>query len=231
MNTTESTTVLVCGLVCVVAAIVGGGVTAAGWQFPIVNSVRRQMILSIFGLILIGLSVFGHPQPIVTQVPGSGSIQKPPKATERNVDQFRDNLFVIIDDVQNGFRSTTAPPLSGALRGRLCNELTGFTAGGSLEVKSACYDYDLDGKQSDTFDGLVDKVRHALGDSWYEESFIDHGHVSPSPQKRVEFTSPGQRTAVDVFEGYAYAPSTKQWSHQLQVWVKDLKAKPIIVKD
>ena len=232
---TLNTTVLLCGLVCVVSAIVGGGLTAAGWQFPIVNSVRRQMLLGIFGLILIGISVFGRPHPKPTPVPGSGSSQQPPQAPKSDVDQFRDSLFVIIDDSQNGFKGTTdsdghrlVPPLRGALRGKINTELTGLTAEGSLEVEYASYDYDLNGQHPDTFEGLVDKVRRALGNSWSENSFVEHQHGS---QQRVWFTSPGGRTEVDVFDGYSLVPSTQQWIHLLQVWVKDLKAKPIIVKD
>jgi hypothetical protein len=216
LTTAESTTVLVCGLTCVVAAIVGGGVKAAGWQFPIVNSVRRQMILGIFGLILIGISVFGRPHPDLTPGAGSDSTKESPPAPKSSVNQFRDDLFVIIDDAQNGFKSITdsdghrlVPPLPGALRGQLHKELTGITADGSLAVEFACYDYDLDGKQWDTFDGLVDKVKHAIGDSWSENSFVEHQN-NPAPQQRVWFTSPGQRSEVDVFEGYTYAPSTKQ---------------------
>lgn len=237
MNATQSTTVLACGLVCVVAAIVGGGVTAAGWQFPIVNSIRRQTILGVFGLILVGISLFGRGQfPDEAKEAHHSARQTSPNPAPE-ITKFRDDLSVIIDDAQAGFNSTTdgngnrlVPTLTGALRGQLCEEPKDLTADGTLYVDFACYDFDLDGKPSGTFAGLVDKVKRSVGDSWSQETRVE-GKASPAPQQEVTFTSPGNRTEVDVFDSYAYSPSTRQWTHQLQVWVKDLRAKPVLRKD
>jgi hypothetical protein len=51
------------GSVCVVAAIVGGGVHALGTDLPIVGSLLRQLLLGLFGLVLIlfGLALIGIP--------------------------------------------------------------------------------------------------------------------------------------------------------------------------
>lgn len=45
-------TLLGVGIACVIAAIVGGGLKAFGLELPIVNSVKRQTLLGLFGLAL-----------------------------------------------------------------------------------------------------------------------------------------------------------------------------------
>ena len=44
------------GLACIVAAIVGGGVTLFGGKFPLISSPKRQVLLALFGA---GLCVAG----------------------------------------------------------------------------------------------------------------------------------------------------------------------------
>lgn len=44
---------LMLGVVCVVAAIVGGGLKALGAELPLVKSLRRQVLLGAFGVFLI----------------------------------------------------------------------------------------------------------------------------------------------------------------------------------
>lgn len=48
-----ATTLLTTGLLCVFAAIVGGGLQAFGAKVPIIESTRRQLVLSIFGVVLL----------------------------------------------------------------------------------------------------------------------------------------------------------------------------------
>jgi hypothetical protein len=38
------------GVLCIIAAIVGGGLKASGMEIPILKSVSRQVILGAFGL-------------------------------------------------------------------------------------------------------------------------------------------------------------------------------------
>lgn len=47
---------LVAGLVILLAAICGGGLKAAGVEFPLLYSVKRQVALGVLGAVLIGLS-------------------------------------------------------------------------------------------------------------------------------------------------------------------------------
>ena len=41
------------GLVCVAAAIVGGGLTAKGISVPVISSIPRQALLAIFGVVVV----------------------------------------------------------------------------------------------------------------------------------------------------------------------------------
>jgi hypothetical protein len=218
MNTAENTTVLACGLVCVVAAIVGGGVTAAGWQFPIVNSVRRQMILGIFGLALVGVALFSRSEPknntasnVGSKDSGSQSVQPP-----NDIDKFRDSLTMIIEAAPDGYASIKDRNSNSLVRmlPRAVSGELGVDYRDSHEYPFAFYEFD----HNDTFENLVAKVKRALGNSWSENSFSDKEHF---PQRRYWFTSPEQRTEVDVFEGY-----TVQQIYTLNVSVKYLKAKP-----
>jgi len=54
-------TLAVLGAACVVAAIVGGGFTAAGSSFPIINSLARQVLLAAFGLVLLVVGWLWRP--------------------------------------------------------------------------------------------------------------------------------------------------------------------------
>lgn len=47
------TTLLLLGIACIVAAIVGGGLRAVGFEFPLLKSLPRQTILAVLGVILI----------------------------------------------------------------------------------------------------------------------------------------------------------------------------------
>jgi hypothetical protein len=48
-----NTTLLSAGIVCVIAAIVGGGLKAFNIEIPALNSLRRQLMLGLLGLVLL----------------------------------------------------------------------------------------------------------------------------------------------------------------------------------
>jgi|ERR1700723_325347 len=56
-------TILVFGIVCVIAAIVGGGVKLIGHEIPLLSQWWRQLLLGLFGLVLIivALCCVGRP--------------------------------------------------------------------------------------------------------------------------------------------------------------------------
>jgi len=68
-------TVLTLGLVCITAAIVGGGLKAFKIEVPVIASVKRQLLLAGFGIVL--LAGFGV-------VPPGG---RPPKKTLRDLQE------------------------------------------------------------------------------------------------------------------------------------------------
>lgn len=55
------TTIFFLGIACIIAAIVGGGLKAVGFEFPLLKSLPRQIILAALGLILIFVSKSVHP--------------------------------------------------------------------------------------------------------------------------------------------------------------------------
>jgi len=52
-----STTLITAGVACIIAAIIGGGLKAFGIEIPLLQSKKRQVLLGILGIILIGLSI------------------------------------------------------------------------------------------------------------------------------------------------------------------------------
>jgi hypothetical protein len=57
------TTFLTVGIVCLIAAIVGGGLKAFGLDMPVVNSVPRQVVLGVLGAAFVAISIWLIPVP------------------------------------------------------------------------------------------------------------------------------------------------------------------------
>ena len=66
------TTLLLLGIACIIAAIVGGGLRAVGFEFPPLKSLPRQIILAMLGVILIivskSIQPSVQPKPIITHL-------------------------------------------------------------------------------------------------------------------------------------------------------------------
>lgn len=80
------TTLLTVGLVCVIAAIVGGGLRAFQIELPGIASVRRQALLGGFGILLIVLALVGvtrfedpasRPSTTAATAPAAETTQRP----------------------------------------------------------------------------------------------------------------------------------------------------------
>lgn len=52
-STFMANTLLTTGLLCVIAAIIGGGIEALGGKVPVIESLKRQIALGVFGIILL----------------------------------------------------------------------------------------------------------------------------------------------------------------------------------
>ncbi len=66
---------LTAGIVCVVGAIIGGGLKAFGIDLPFFTSNKRQAVLAIFGVILIFGSIYINPKRGTGPGPSDGHNQ------------------------------------------------------------------------------------------------------------------------------------------------------------
>ena len=88
------TTLLIFGLVCLISAVIGGGLKARGIEIPVVDSVPRQVVLFFLGVILVGVSLLvdggvprgGSPLPTSSE-PGTA-----PARTGQSAPQSRSGL-------------------------------------------------------------------------------------------------------------------------------------------
>jgi hypothetical protein len=77
-----SETLVATGLACIIAAIVGGGLKAAGNEFPPIASLRRQVLLGALGLVLVPLGLTA-PWDDDDPAPDGPTATKPGEPTPR----------------------------------------------------------------------------------------------------------------------------------------------------
>lgn len=53
----ENNLLIIMGIGCIVAAIIGGGFRFFEMEIPLINSIKRQILLGLFGLVLISPTV------------------------------------------------------------------------------------------------------------------------------------------------------------------------------
>lgn len=78
-------TLVLLGIACVIAAVVGGGVKLSKIELPTVASVRRQILLAAVGIVLAIGGLFFFPEPFVSMDNGTGltresNIEKNPQS-------------------------------------------------------------------------------------------------------------------------------------------------------
>ena len=81
-------TIVTAGIVCVIAAIIGGGLTARGFKVPVIGPGRRQVGLGTFGalLLVVGLLLeLGVIQDLVPSREQKTAEQKPVHAVIKHV--------------------------------------------------------------------------------------------------------------------------------------------------
>jgi hypothetical protein len=99
-------TLLGVGIACVIAAIVGGGLKAFGMEIPLVNSNKRQLLLSLFGLVLIAVSIAQGDGPLIREA----DISSKTKADARprpNLSYGTWTLHKAIDDAGKNWSNST----------------------------------------------------------------------------------------------------------------------------
>jgi len=68
------TTLLGTGLACMIAAVVGGGLKAAGMEMPAIGSIKRQFLLFVLGsLLLVGSIRMGNATSTASGGPSANS--------------------------------------------------------------------------------------------------------------------------------------------------------------
>jgi hypothetical protein len=78
-----ATTLLTAGIACIIAAIVGGGLKAFGFEIPALASARRQVALGLFGTALLaGAVVAGGGLPWSVGGPGRATADSPSGVNE-----------------------------------------------------------------------------------------------------------------------------------------------------
>jgi hypothetical protein len=73
-------TLILLGIVCVIGAIVGGGLKAAGAEIPVITSGHRQVLLGAAGVVLVVVALVTHshmPVPITPEPTSSSQNQSP----------------------------------------------------------------------------------------------------------------------------------------------------------
>ncbi len=135
-----NTTILTIGIGCIIAAIVGGGLKAFGMEIPALSSIKRQMLLSFFGVILVAGSFMGGAENVPTPATGTNQASLLNSATATtnrpNLTYGTWTLHNAIDEEGNDYSNSklkftsqeeTAEGLAlqGVFTWRLNNELIG----------------------------------------------------------------------------------------------------------
>jgi hypothetical protein len=128
------TTLLTTGLVCLIAAIIGGGLKAFGIELPLVNSIPRQILLGGLGLVLVFAGKISSTPPPVP--PGAEKLTPSPRISPTCKEAFSDefdsglNPGWVLEDPGNdarynvaerpGFLHIAVPPCAPSQQ---CNDL------------------------------------------------------------------------------------------------------------
>jgi hypothetical protein len=84
-------TLILLGIVCVIGAIVGGGLKAAGAEIPVITSGHRQVLLGAAGVVLVVVALVTHSHMLVPTTPEPTSSSQNPSPTT-TVKLVRDGL-------------------------------------------------------------------------------------------------------------------------------------------
>jgi len=143
-------TLLLPGLGCVIAAAVGGGCKALGLEVPVIQSVRRQLILAAIGVALILAATSG------AQTPAPGPTDPAPPTSAPTFNTYSEDITL-----QKG-TTTLFHGLTVTLKEIKEGTITSYDANGNgreLVHNSAYVTGELDGK---AFDG------------WYKDGEVLH---------------------------------------------------------
>jgi len=75
------------GAVCLIAAVIGGGLEASGFKVPIIPSRERQVLLFVLGIVLVGTGFAARQIPSADRSSGTSTGQGEPPVTVRPTEQ------------------------------------------------------------------------------------------------------------------------------------------------
>lgn len=121
------TSLILIGVGCIIAAIIGGGVKLAQIEVGTVQSLVRQLLLGLFGLVLVisgliagGHLTFGGPSEAATNETDTLVNQTAPKPQSTTAVPYRVDIFWCVTDnggVENQRIANSIPPALGASSG------------------------------------------------------------------------------------------------------------------
>lgn len=134
-------TLLLLGIACIIAAIVGGGLKAVGFEFPALNSIGRQIGLAALGIILVVVSRSYAPN--APSVPKAQPISPPaeaattPGAAQNSGGMLAVRVVVTPPTVQSGEKATVYAEVTDANGNRVEGASVVVAAGGGRFLESA----------------------------------------------------------------------------------------------
>lgn len=88
-----SSTLLITGLACVIAAIVGGGLKAFGIEIPVLQSAKRQWVLAVLGVVLLSGSFIEKDE--VRTMPATATVKRPMIDRDKLFSELQENKIKI----------------------------------------------------------------------------------------------------------------------------------------
>jgi hypothetical protein len=134
-------TLLLLGIACIIAAIVGGGLKAVGFEFPALSSIGRQFALAALGVILVLVSRSYVPNspdvPKAQPVSPSAEAATTPGPVEQSGGMLAVRVVVTPPAVQSGEKATVYAEVMDPNGNRVEGASVIFAAGGGRFLESA----------------------------------------------------------------------------------------------
>jgi len=218
-----STTVLVSGIACVIAAIVGGGLKAFDIEIPHFKSLKRQALLGLFGLVLIAGSLFSKIDlgKLLSRIE-KAFLQERVKQTEPKMPEVPSSSPVKLPEQPPSGPSKppvtppVAPSNSCPPQGTLKTAWTLMWAGAGWGVK---YDVDTSSLSADLSNRLTREIKSADPElSQYGQTILDEVHSLGNKAPVGPFSGQYGKISTPVIEediDCTFNCTSIQWSYRV----------------
>lgn len=131
-------TLLLLGIACIIAAIVGGGLKAVGFEFPALSSIGRQIGLAALGVILVLVSRSYAPNvPKAQPISPPAEAATTPKPAQDSGGMLAVRVVVTPPAVQSGEKATVYAEVMDPNGNRVEGASVVVAAGGGRFLESA----------------------------------------------------------------------------------------------